>query len=90
MASAKGLSPCCFHSFAWNGVPTGHEGHLASNLTYITGSNPRAAVLFVHDALGWKFGNARLLADHFAEEVRFPSHSQFEIASLLLIIPEDP
>jgi hypothetical protein len=68
MASAKGFDTCCFKSFAWDGTPVGHEGTLASNPTYITGSNASAAVLFVHDALGWKFGNARLLADHFAKE----------------------
>lgn len=37
-------------------------------MEYITGSNINAAVLYVHDALGWKFDNARLLADHFAKE----------------------
>jgi hypothetical protein len=70
MTSTKSFDTCCFKSFAWDGTPTGHEATLADNPTYITGTNSNAAILFVHDALGWKFNNARLLADHFAKEVR--------------------
>lgn len=69
MESQSTFSPCCLKSFAWDGKPTGEETTLSGNQTYIVGDNSRAAVLFVHDALGWKFGNARLLADHFAREV---------------------
>jgi dienelactone hydrolase len=64
----KPFSSCCLKHFAWDGSPSGHESTLAGNPTYITGSNPDAAVLYIHDALGWKFSNARLLADHFAQE----------------------
>jgi hypothetical protein len=69
MASEEGFDTCCFKSFTWDGTPKGQESTLAENLTYITGTNEHSAVLFVHDALGWKFSNARLLADHFAKEV---------------------
>ena len=72
MTSAENTySSCCLKSFKWDGSPTGKESTLSSNPTYITGSNPNVAVLFVHDALGWTFSNARLLADHFAREVGF-------------------
>jgi dienelactone hydrolase len=70
MISPRGFEPCCLKSFNWTGTPSGHEAKLSKNPTYITGSNPDAAVLFVHDGLGWTFGNNRLLADHFAKEVR--------------------
>ncbi|KAF2845023.1 alpha/beta-hydrolase [Plenodomus tracheiphilus IPT5] len=67
-STRKAFSSCCLKSFAWAGTPIGHESRLAGNPTYVTGSNTDIAVLYVHDALGWKFGNARLLADHFAKE----------------------
>ena len=62
------LSSCCFKGFAWNGTPKGKEGTLADNKAYITGDNKDAAVLIVHDVFGWTLNNARLLADHYAEE----------------------
>ncbi|KAF1942326.1 dienelactone hydrolase family protein [Clathrospora elynae] len=68
MSSPKTFDSCCLKSFTWDGTPTGHEATLANNKTYITGSNPNAAVLYIHDVLGWDFSNARLLADHFARE----------------------
>lgn len=68
MSTTQPFSSCCLKSFEWDGTPTGHESTLSNNPTYITGSNPHAAVLYIHDALGWKFSNARLLADHFAKE----------------------
>jgi hypothetical protein len=60
---------CCLTSFPWSGTPSGREEKLAGLPTYITGDSTSAAVLFVHDALGWQFGNARLLADCYAKEV---------------------
>jgi hypothetical protein len=45
--------------------------------TYVAGNNPEKAVLYVHDALGWQFKNARLLADHYAKEVRLSRLSSF-------------
>jgi dienelactone hydrolase len=68
MPTPQPFSACCLKSFKWDGTPTGHESTLSNNSTYITGSNPHAAVLYIHDALGWTFSNARLLADHFAKE----------------------
>lgn len=71
-ATQHTFSPCCLKSFAWSGTPAGHESTLAENSTYITGSSTDAAILFIHDALGWRFKNARLLADHIAKEVILP------------------
>ncbi|CAN9185514.1 unnamed protein product [Alternaria alternata] len=68
MTSPRGFEPCCLKSFNWTGTPSGHEAKLADNPTYITGSNSEAAVLIIHDGLGWRFKNNRLLADHFAKE----------------------
>ncbi|KAI5865357.1 dienelactone hydrolase family protein [Durotheca rogersii] len=62
------LSSCCLRAFQWSGTPTGRVDKLAGNDTYIAGDNPDAAILFVHDVLGWTFPNARLLADHYARE----------------------
>lgn len=62
------FSPCCINHFTWDGTPSGSKSNLADLPTYITGSNSHSAVLYVHDALGWNFSNARLLADHFAKE----------------------
>ena len=61
-------SNCCLKSFAWEGTPTGTTSKLGTNDTYVTGTNPDRAILLVHDALGWSFPNARLLADHYAAE----------------------
>lgn len=72
MPSSPSFAPCCLTSFQWNGTPEGREETLGNLQTYVTGSNPHAAVLYVHDALGWQFRNARLLADHYAREVRCP------------------
>ncbi|KAF2626716.1 dienelactone hydrolase family protein [Macroventuria anomochaeta] len=66
--STNTFKPCCLTSFQWDGTPEGREEKLAGLPTYVTGDNPKAAVLYVHDALGWQFGNARLLADHYATE----------------------
>jgi dienelactone hydrolase len=66
--TTKAFSSCCLKHFSWDGIPSGHEFTLASNPTYVTGSNADVAILYIHDALGWKFNNARLLADHFARE----------------------
>jgi dienelactone hydrolase len=57
MTDTSTFSTCCLKHFSWDGTPT-----------YITGTNTNAAVLYIHDALGWRFDNARLLADHFAKE----------------------
>ena len=62
------MSECCKTGFRWEGNPVGMESKLASHDTYVTGSNKDAAVLIVHDLFGWTFPNARILADHYAEE----------------------
>jgi dienelactone hydrolase len=62
------FSPCCLKSFSWTGTPSGTESTLSNLPTYITGSNPNVAILYIYDALSWRFPNARLLADHFAKE----------------------
>ncbi|KAI9689362.1 MAG: hypothetical protein M1822_010013 [Bathelium mastoideum] len=53
---------------SWEGSPKGHVGQLANNQAYIAGDNLDAAVLLIHDLLGWTFPNIRLLADHYARE----------------------
>lgn len=62
------LSKCCISGFNWDGKPTGKETKLAGLNTYVSGSNKDAAVLIIHDIFGWTFTNARLLADHYANE----------------------
>ena len=62
------MSKCCLSGFKWEGQPIGSEGKLAGVDTYVTGSNKKAAVMIVHDLFGWTWSNARLLADHYAEE----------------------
>lgn len=48
----------------------GRVGRLANNDTYIAGNNPNIVILFIADMFGWDFINNRLLADHFAREIR--------------------
>ncbi|KAH8899145.1 dienelactone hydrolase family protein [Thozetella sp. PMI_491] len=62
------VSTCCLKSFRWEGTPVGQVGKLGAHDAYITGNNTDAAVLIVHDLLGWAFPNVRLLADHYAQE----------------------
>lgn len=62
------LSECCLRGFTWDGTPSGRTGKLSANDAYITGTNPSAAVLVIHDGLGWTYSNVRLLADHYARE----------------------
>ena len=63
------MSECCLKGFRWEAQPKGHETKLAGTNCYITGSNPKIAVMIIHDLYGWTFPNTRLLADHYAEEV---------------------
>ncbi|CAJ2504140.1 Uu.00g115340.m01.CDS01 [Anthostomella pinea] len=65
---ATSVSDCCLKGFQWNGTPSGRTTKLADLDTYTTGTNPRAAILLVHDLFGWTFPNIRLLADHYAAE----------------------
>ena len=59
----------CLRASFWEGTPTGEETKLGKNQAYKAGNNTEYAILFVHDAAGWTFQNARLLADYFAKEV---------------------
>ena len=59
---------CCKSGFRWDGNPTGGVTTVANHKAYVTGTNKKAAVLIVHDIFGWTLTNARLLADHYAEE----------------------
>ncbi|KAI0159935.1 dienelactone hydrolase family protein [Hypoxylon sp. FL1284] len=63
------MSECCLTGFQWSGTPSGKEGKLGKLDAYITGDNPDAAIMMVHDAFGWTFSNCRLMADHLAREV---------------------
>ncbi|KAI0535570.1 dienelactone hydrolase [Xylaria digitata] len=63
------FSSCCLKTFTWGGTPTGMEARLANSGCYITGHNKETAILLVHDILGWKYPNVRLIADHLAREV---------------------
>ncbi|KAJ2975390.1 hypothetical protein NUW58_g8369 [Xylaria curta] len=62
------FSSCCLKTFTWDGTPTGKEVKLTNIDSYVAGDNKDAAVLFIHDLFGWKYGNIRLLADHYARE----------------------
>ncbi|KAB5533467.1 dienelactone hydrolase family protein [Coniochaeta sp. 2T2.1] len=59
---------CCLKGFAWSGTATGHETKINTNDTYVAGTNPKVALLVIHDLFGWKWNNLRLLADHYATE----------------------
>ncbi|EMC91099.1 hypothetical protein BAUCODRAFT_79877 [Baudoinia panamericana UAMH 10762] len=65
------MQSCCFRGFQWNGTPKGKTEPFptSTNQAYVTGVNKDTAIMLVHDAFGWSFGNNRLLADHLAEEV---------------------
>ncbi|KAK4035224.1 Alpha/Beta hydrolase protein [Parachaetomium inaequale] len=68
------MSTCCLRSTLWEGTPTGTVTTLAGapNPVYVANPAPtstsRAAILLIHDLLGWTFPNARLLADAYARE----------------------
>jgi dienelactone hydrolase len=62
-------APCCLKGFEWDGKPAGRVSKLSNNDAYISGSNPNAAVMIIHDLMGWSYPNVRLLADHYAREV---------------------
>ncbi|TDZ41082.1 Hydrolase tropI [Colletotrichum trifolii] len=59
---------CCLKTFEWDGKPSGRIDKLHDKDVYIAGDNPDAAILIIHDLMGWSFPNARLLADHYSRE----------------------
>ncbi|KAF3407362.1 hypothetical protein DPV78_000305 [Talaromyces pinophilus] len=63
------MESCCLKGFRWNSTPTGQETELAGLKCYRTGSDPKVAIMLLHDLYGWTFTNTRLLADHLADEV---------------------
>jgi hypothetical protein len=63
------MESCCLKGFRWNSTPTGQETELAGLKCYRTGSDPKVAIMLIHDLYGWTFINTRLLADHLADEV---------------------
>lgn len=58
----------CISGTVWKGQPHGTETKLGNNHCYVVGTNEEAAVLIIHDLLGWKWENVRLLADTYAKE----------------------
>ncbi|KAL0071424.1 hypothetical protein AAF712_001281 [Marasmius tenuissimus] len=72
MAQEPTVPSCCVTGFAWSGTPQGKTiafPECSGGQAYVTGSNNKVAILLVHDLLGWKFPNNRLLADHLASEI---------------------
>lgn len=59
---------CCYRGFEWQDKPAGRVEKLEATQAYVTGNSSAAAVLIVHDLLGWAFPNIRLLADHYARK----------------------
>lgn len=62
------MQDCCLRGFKWDGTPKGTESKLGKHDVYVAGTNEARAVMMVHDAYGWTFRNARLMADHYAAE----------------------
>ncbi|KAI5459346.1 Alpha/Beta hydrolase protein [Mariannaea sp. PMI_226] len=62
------VQSCCLKGFKWEGSPTGHIEKLDNLNVYVSGENKDAAILVIHDLLGWSFPNVRLLADHYSQE----------------------
>ncbi|KAK1232226.1 hypothetical protein PQX77_004600 [Marasmius sp. AFHP31] len=72
MAQESTVPPCCVTGFAWSGTPQGKTitfPECSGGQAYVTGSNSKVAIMLIHDLLGWKFPNTRLLADHLASEI---------------------
>ncbi|PMB65418.1 Protein AIM2 [Beauveria bassiana] len=65
----------CFRGNIHEGQPKGEVGNVHGLDTYISrppkGTQSRGIVVIIPDAFGWKFGNNRLLADHYAEKGDF-------------------
>ena len=63
------MGDCCLRGFQWDAQPKGRNETLAGRDCYVTGSNPDAGIMILHDLYGWTFTNTRVLADQYAEEV---------------------
>ncbi|KAI8928974.1 dienelactone hydrolase [Entophlyctis helioformis] len=74
-----GMCADCAQGHVWTGEPTGTESRLGALDVYIAtppasaspASAPKGAVLFIHDAFGWKLPNSRLLCDKLASLTGF-------------------
>ncbi|KAH6698501.1 Alpha/Beta hydrolase protein [Leptodontidium sp. MPI-SDFR-AT-0119] len=62
------VSECCIRGTLWEGEPEGRKDSLDGRPCYVTGSNPRVAIMIIHDLFGWTFRNIQRLADHYATE----------------------
>jgi len=63
------MGSCCLKGFKWDAEPKGQETSISNQNCYVTGNNPGAAIIVIHDLYGWTFTNTRLLADDYAAEV---------------------
>ena len=74
-------SPCCVTGSTWSGTPTGSEQVVGGIPTYVArppGEQTTTKVLILlTDVFGWRFNNARLLADRFAAQ-----------AGLVVLVPD--
>ncbi|KAH7364742.1 Alpha/Beta hydrolase protein [Rhexocercosporidium sp. MPI-PUGE-AT-0058] len=63
--------PSCFSGGLTTSHPTGTESTIHGLPTYIAsppaGATPKALIILITDAFGWKFANNRVLADHYAQ-----------------------
>ncbi|KAH9215586.1 Alpha/Beta hydrolase protein [Leptodontidium sp. 2 PMI_412] len=63
--------PSCFSGGITTNHPTGTESTIHGIPTYIAsppaGTTPKALIILITDAFGWKFANNRVLADHYAQ-----------------------
>ena len=41
------ITECCISGFQWDGTPTGKEGKITDNETYIVGNHGKVAILVV-------------------------------------------
>ena len=41
------ITECCISGFQWDGTPTGKQGKIADNETYIVGTHNKVAILVV-------------------------------------------
>lgn len=66
----KMTSQCCSSGTLWtiDHTPLGNEEVLYDLSVYVIGpESAKNALLYIHDAFGWKLPNARFLADRFSQ-----------------------
>ena len=49
--------------------PVGHEATIATLPCYTTGTSSTIAILYIHDLLGFRNHNARILSDYYAQSI---------------------